>query len=56
MEWKVKIPDSYEKQNTMTIDRSKVEALKAIAEQLERIAGQLKEIKEQEKFYKHGRA
>ena len=35
MEWKVKF-DSYEKQNTMPMDRAKIEAARAIAEQLER--------------------
>jgi len=34
MDWKVKF-DSYEQQNTMPLDRAKIEALRAIAEQLE---------------------
>ena len=34
MEWKVKF-DSYEQQGTMPLDRAKIEALRAIAEQLE---------------------
>ena len=36
MEWKVKF-DSYEQQNTMPLDRAKIEALRRIAEQLERL-------------------
>jgi len=34
MDWKVKF-ESYDKQNTMPLDRAKIEALRAIAEQLE---------------------
>jgi hypothetical protein len=36
MEWKVKF-DSYEKLDTMPLDRAKIESLRAIAEQLEAI-------------------
>ena len=34
MDWKVNF-DSYEKQNTMPLDRAKIEALRRIAEELE---------------------
>ena len=36
IEWKVKF-GSYESQNTMPLDRAKIEALRVIAEQLERL-------------------
>lgn len=35
MDWEVKF-ESYEKQGTMPLDRAKIEALRAIAEQLEK--------------------
>lgn len=43
MEWKVKY-DSYETQGTMPLDRAKIEAQRAIAEQLEQLNETLKEI------------
>ena len=36
IEWKVKF-DSYEKQNTMPLDRGKIESLRAIAQELEKL-------------------
>jgi len=46
VEWKVKF-DSYEQQKTMPLDRAKIEALRVIAEQLERLNNNL-EKKERE--------
>jgi len=41
MEWKVVIPKSFEERNTMPIDRSKAEALRRIAEELEKLNGKI---------------
>ena len=44
MDWKVKY-DSFEERNTMPLDRAKIEAQRAIAEQLEIMNGHLYQIR-----------
>lgn len=43
IEWKAKF-DSYERANTMPLDRAKIEALRRIAEQLEDLNGNLENV------------